>query len=522
MLRYKWLHAMDVAEILKSYRESIIEEWVQRLHREVSPMYFAEKIETLNYTCSSAYDANFRAFVHNDFSAIDKVIEYVGNLRGKAGFSLSDVQKAFEIYRSVLIPILVTQSDESAVAGNFERLNLCFSYTIHKFSDYFQALSAKQIRDHAQSLEQKVEERTKEIAESEDKYRTLVEEMRDGYCVNEGGRIVYANRSYCKMYGYTLREVVGRPYTDFIAPESLEAVTRIYGKRVSGTERKEQYVFFRLHKDGRSLPTENTVNVVRYQGRVASLVTCCDITERLRMEERIRETEQLARIGQLTASLAHEIRNPLSSAKMGIQMLLKNPAFAGVNRRRLEILAHETSRLDKIVTDMLDFARPMKFAFRLCSMTDVIRSSLDAMEAKIKEKKVLIRMNSPKSLPFIVMDYEKMEQVVVNLLLNSIEAVPNRGEIEITAGRYGRGAVRVQIADNGEGISGEDLPFIFDPFFSKKAKGTGLGLYNVKKIVEAHGGSVRAAPGRVRGACMSFTVSVKPKEPNRPGLSSVS
>jgi len=505
---------MDVAEILKSYRESVIEEWVQRLHREVSPKYFAEKVETLDYTCSSAYDANFRAFVHNDFSAIDKVIEYVGNLRGKGGFPLSDVQKAFEIYRSVLIPILITQSDESAVAGNLEQLNLCFSYTIHKFSDYFQALSARQIRDHAQNLERMVEERTKEVAELEDKYRTLVEEMRDGYCVNEGGRIIYANRSYCKMYGYTFKEVIGRPYTDFIAPESLEAVTRIYDKRVSGTERKEQYTFFRLHKDGRSLPTENTVNVIRYQGRVASLVTCCDITERLRMEERIRETEQLAQIGHLTASLAHEIRNPLSSAKMGIQMLLKNPAFTGINRRRLEILAHETSRLDKIVSDMLEFARPLRFAFRLCSMADVIQSSLNAMETKIRGKNILIRMKTVKNLPFIVMDYEKMEQVMVNLLLNSIEALRDRGEIKITVGRHGKGAVRVQIADSGEGISGEDLPFIFDPFFSKKAKGTGLGLYNVKKIVEAHGGTVRAIEVAAPGACLSFTIPIKQKEPH--------
>ena len=121
---------MDIAEILKSYRESVVEEWVRRLHTEVSPLYSAEKIETLNYTCSSAYDANFAAFAHNDFSAIDMVIEYVGNLRGRAGFPLSDVQKAFEIYRSVLTPILIRESDRSKLVNNLERLNFCFSYTI--------------------------------------------------------------------------------------------------------------------------------------------------------------------------------------------------------------------------------------------------------------------------------------------------------------------------------------------------------------------------------------------------------
>ena len=101
-----------------------------------------------------------------------------------------------------------------------------------------------------------------------------------------------------------------------------------------------------------------------------------------------------------------------------------------------------------------------------------------------------------------------MEQAVINLLLNSIEAVPGDGTIAIFAGRQrGRsGGVRVQISDNGVGIEREDLPFVFDPFFSKKAKGTGLGLANVKKIIEAHGGIIQVVPEVPQGVCMSFTL----------------
>ena len=240
------------------------------------------------------------------------------------------MQKAFELYRSILMPILMKQSERSALVAHLERLISFVSYTIHKFSDYFQALSEKQIRDYAQTLEVKVEERTKEIADSEDKYRTLVEEDA-GRLLHKRGRekIIYANRSYCEMYGYTLEEVIGRLYTDFVAPESLEDLKRIYDKRVSGTDRKEQYTFFRLHKDGRSLPTENRVNLVRYQGKIFSFVTCCDITERIRIEERIREAERLAHIGQLTTSLAHEVRNPLTATRKGIQMLIKRPVLPG-------------------------------------------------------------------------------------------------------------------------------------------------------------------------------------------------
>ena len=105
-----------------------------------------------------------------------------------------------------------------------------------------------------------------------------------------------------------------------------------------------------------------------------------------------------------------------------------------------------------------------------------------------------------------MMDYEKMEQVVINLLLNSIEAIQDAGVIKIAVGHRKGEALRVQITDNGGGISIEDLPFIFDPFFSKKSKGTGLGLSNVKKIIEAHGGSIRAIPEIPHGVSMSFSI----------------
>ena len=505
---------MRIADILKSHREDVLQEWIRRLHTEVSAAYSAEKVETLFGTCSAAFDANFLALVDNDFSRVDLVVEDIGNFRSKAGFPLSDVQKAFELYRSVLLPAVVRESEASELTENLSRLNFCLSYTIHKFSDYFQGLSEKKIRDYAQTLEVMVEERTKELAESEDKYRTLVEEMRDGYCVNEGRRIIYANRAFCEMHGYRRREVVGRPYTDFIAPESRDEIERIYEKRVKGDETKEQYTYFRLHKDGSCLPTENRVNVVRYQGMVAALVICCDITERIRIEERIREAEQLAHIGHLTTSLAHEIRNPLSAAKMSIQMLLKSASFSGNDRRRLEILAHETSRLDKIVTEMLDFAKPIKFEFSPSSLVKLIESSLDILDARIKEKNISVTRKFPKSLPHVMIDSEKMEQALINIFLNSIEAVSDGGEISAVAGRQrGRsGGVRVEITDNGNGIPTEDLPFIFDPFFSKKTKGTGLGLANVKKIIEAHGGTIKASSRFPGGVSMSFVLP-REKEP---------
>ena len=501
---------MDTANILRRYRKSVIQEWVRRLHTEVSPAYSALSMETLYSTCSAAFEANFAVLVNNDFYKIDAVVENIGNIRSEAGFSLSDVQKAFELFQSIMLRIFPLELEGAALIDALEHLNFCLSYTINKFSDYFQALSEKEIRNYAQTLEVKVEERTKELAQSEAKYRTLVEEIHDGYFVNQHEKIAFANKAFCKMHGYTLNEVIGRPYTDFIAPESLEEIRKLYEKRVLAEQSKEHYVYYRLHKNGNSLPTENRVALTFYQGTIAAIGICRDITERMEIEKRIREAESLAHIGELTTSLAHEIRNPLSAAKMSIQMLLKNPLFTGNEKRRLEILSEEISRLDKIVTEMLDFARPIRFDFEPVSMTELLDSCLEVIETKIMEKGIIINKTFPKKVPRVMIDSEKIEQVIINLLLNSIEAIHDMGHIGITV-KHQKGrkrAVIVEISDNGHGISNDDLPYVFDPFFSKKAKGTGLGLANAKKIIEAHGGSIQAIPVNPHGVSMRFTVPI--------------
>ncbi len=506
-----------IRQILEKHHGAIIDEWVRRLHAEVSPRYSAKPLAELYGTISKAAAGNLALLGRGDFSEIDRVIEEVGRLRAEAGFPLSEVQKAFELYRPIVIPIFRQELSAREVFDVLDGLNGCLAYTIHRFSDYFQGLHEQEIREYARILEVKVEERTRELAESEGKYRLLVEEIRDGYFVNQGGRIVFANKAFCDMHGYLMREVIGRPYTDFVAPESLGEVRKIYERRVSARLSKEQYVYNRLHKNGMSFPTENRVTLSRYGGKAAAIGICRDITERTEMERRVRESERLAHIGELTMSLAHEIRNPLSAAQMSIQTLLQTLEVSGNNKRRLEILAKEVSRLDRIVTEMLDFAKPVRFEFGPASIRSLVDSCLDALEGKIREKAVVTRRKFPVNLPALSMDREKMEQAVINVILNALEAVPRDGEITIWAKRKGR-AVRIEIGDNGPGVRPEDLPYIFDPFFSRKARGTGLGLANAKKIVEAHGGTIGAVPGRQPGTTIFIELPLSGKAvPGRDG-----
>jgi PAS domain S-box-containing protein len=499
---------MTLATICSRYREEIIGEWAHRLHTEVSENYCKRPLEELFMTTEEATDANFAVIIHNDFSKIDTFIKKITKMRLDAGFLLSDVQMAFELYRTILIPIIVRELKGIQLLDAIQKINGCLMYTIHKFSDYFQSQHEKEIRNYARNLERKVAKRTTELAESEAKYRILVEEINDGYFVNQEGKIVFANQAFCEMHGYTLPEVIGRSYRDFIAPDSLTEVQKIYQDRKAKGRSPELYMYLRHHQDGRSLPTENKVKQILYEGTRAIAGICRDITERMEMEKRVREAERLAYIGRLTTSLAHEIRNPLSSVKMNIQILLKKLQLDGNDQRRMEIMAHEIPRLERILETMLDFARPIGLDLQTVSINDVVESSLEVMEAKIRERAILVTRRFSKRINPALMDFEKMEQAIINVLLNSIEVLPHHGKIEITTREKNthKNMILVEISDNGPGVQQEDLPYIFDPFFSKKQKGTGIGLTNVKKIIEAHGGMATVSLGNPQGMHLSLLI----------------
>jgi len=503
---------MNLKEVLAENRDAVVKQCALTIFEQCGQRYSQQSLAQLTEATLELVGANFAALVDDDFSKIDRFIERITSLRLPSGFALSEVQHAFDIHRIVLVPILTRELSGPALTDALNRLNICLSYTIRKFSDYYQDLHEKRIREYAQRLERAVAKRTKELSASEAKYRMLVEEINDGYFVNQKGRIVFANLAFCDMHGYTLEEVIGRSYLDFVAPESAETVENMYSKRHRLKDLPDQYTYNRMNKDGSILPTENKVKVVRYKDRLAVAGVCRDITERTRMERRVREAENLAHIGQLTASLAHEIRNPLSSIKMSIQMALKTLDFDKSSLRTMEISAREIARLENILTEMLDFTRPLDLNLDMASINEVIDSSLDLLDVKIREKDFIIKKKFSKRIPRALLDREKMEQVIINILLNAIEVLPSGGTIWITTKYTGdrKSGVILHFADNGPGVSEENAPYVFDPFFSKKKKGTGLGLANVKKVVEAHGGTV-AIGSMTAGFCLNVALPLSKK-----------
>ena len=482
----------SLAAFLQHRRSEIIGEWVNQLKTEAGEQYAGRPRQELYGTATEAFDAEYNVLVNDDFNYINKFINKITKMRLEAGFLLSDVQKAFELFRSIVIPLLVKETTLEEFFETITMLNKCLSYTIHRFSDHFQSIHEKEILEHNRLLEEEVKIRTTELKESELKYKTLVEEINDGYFVVQNEVIAFANRAFCQMHGYRLDEVLGKKFHFFVDPRNRKKVIEIYNKSLSKKTIPRIFEYLRLTKTGESYPTEIHAKNTHYDNKISNIGICRDITKRVKMEQKVRETEQMAYIGQITTSLSHEIRNPLSAVKMNLQILKKNRKIQGNDQRRIDISVREVKRLEGILEELLDFAKPLQLKYEQHQINNLLASSLELLEMKFKEEAITVITDFKSNLPFIVADGEKLGQAFINILLNALEASGQGSTIEIRSNidsTCGEG-INVIIADEGYGVSEEQFPEIFKPFYTTKSKGTGLGLSNASRIIEAHRGKI--------------------------------
>jgi PAS domain S-box-containing protein len=483
---------LALSAFFQENREAIIEQWVDRLQREVGPQYTSRPRQELFETITAAYDANILVITDDNFDLINRFITRIAKKRLEAGFLLSDVQKAFELFRDIVTPRLARVATLDEFLTVVTRLNHCLSYTIHRFSDYFQSLHEKHILEHNRRLEEKVKVRTADLQESELKYKTLVEEINDGYFVIQSEVIVFANRAFCRMHGYRLEEVLGKKFYMFVSPSNRDRVIELYNRPAAEPENTRSFEYLRLTNRGDEFPTEILAKTTRYGGKPSNIGICRDITNRVAMEKKVRETERMAYIGQITTSLSHEIRNPLSAVKMNLQILKKNPLLKGNDQRRVDISVREVMRLEGILEELLDFAKPLQLKTESCSINTLLSAALELLEMKFKQERVAVTTRFDPGLPAITGDDEKLGQAFINILLNALEASAPGAAIEIssTIDVAGDNGVKVTIADEGSGIAEEHIPELFKPFYTTKSKGTGLGLSNASRIIEAHQGLI--------------------------------
>ncbi len=231
--------------------------------------------------------------------------------------------------------------------------------------------------------------------------------------------------------------------------------------------------------------------VLDNDGRLAGEVLLIrDLTAVKLLEKELQRSERLAALGKMAAGVAHELRNPLSSIK-GLAVLLKSQLSAsGSGVETADILVKEVERLNRSIGELLDYTRPAQLKREPTAIDEIIKKTVSLVQVDVESYQISLVLALAEGLPMVYVDRDKLNQVVLNLFLNAIQAMPNGGVLTVRTERDG-GMIVVSIRDSGEGISPENLHRVFDPYFTTKSNGTGLGLALSTKIVEEHGGMMK-------------------------------
>jgi PAS domain S-box-containing protein len=335
--------------------------------------------------------------------------------------------------------------------------------------------------------------------------------------INPDLSIRYVNPAFEKLTGFTLAEIAGMkvpfPWWPEGASEKIIAAFKYsmkHGGRKSGTE----WNF--LKKNGeRFWVTVKSAPVVQEGKPVYLVINWLDITERKQAEEALKaaqeqliRSEKLAAIGQLASGVGHELRNPLGAIKTAVQYVRRKIAGSELAASEprvvefLDLVDGEVDSANKVITDLLSFSRVAKPAVSLVKVGSIIR---DALNHVAVPGNVEVVTDVDPDLPMVMVDGGQIQQVFVNVILNAVEAMPESGRLEIRA-RGKDDFVAVEFTDTGSGIPELVVGKIFEPLFTTKAKGIGLGLAMSKSIMERHGGDIRVRSKEGEGT--TFTLSL--------------
>ena len=303
------------------------------------------------------------------------------------------------------------------------------------------------------------------------------------------------NRAAEQISGRPAAEMIGQPWSALFATVPVTTIESTIAADPHASARHELTL---ARPDGRRVPVRMTFSVLRADdGRHLGLIAVCeDLSEIREMEERMRQADRLATLGRLAANIAHEIRNPLASLTGAIEALTADVGAREERDRLTQIVARESERLNQMIGTFLDYARPAPLTAEPVDISELLEEVLVLLEHGELPTGLKITRDFPPALTWAV-DPQRLRQALWNLCLNAIEAMPEGGELTVAAAASGT-TLTISVSDTGEGIAATALPHLFEPFFSTKSGGSGLGLALVDRIVRDHGGEidVRTAPER--------------------------
>ena len=367
------------------------------------------------------------------------------------------------------------------------------------------------------------------LQKSEEKYRVLIESANDAVFIHKidekgkPGPFLEVNEVACRRLGYSKEEFSRMSPFELDAPPSLNHISQTMEKL--RTEGHAVFETSHVTKDGQRIPVEISTKVVNLKDGPLLLSIARDITKRKLAEEALRKTqeelirkEKLSVLGQLAGILGHEIRNPLGVMNNAVYFLKTVMTDADeIMGEYLNIIGQEIDNAQRIISDLLDFSRTKAPQRQSVSLLELVDSSLEKYP---HQENVSLRKNISETLPLVQVDPFQMKQVLQNLITNAMQAMPNGGVLTISASPVQEpdsppepnvDFVEISVADTGEGISDENMKKLFQPLFTTKPRGIGLGLVACKNLTETNGGRIKVESKLGTGTIFTVMLPVKPK-----------
>ena len=342
---------------------------------------------------------------------------------------------------------------------------------------------------------------------------TVVENMPIGLLViDSDGKIASFNQTAEAVLQLSSSEVLGKKATELL-PKQLRSLIDELGTKKGIIEKEIDCIL----ENERMVPLE--VSLSSLQGDngtdLGDVILFRDLTEVQNLQKEVERTQRLASLGRLAAGIAHEIRNPLSSIKGFATYFRERYKDIPEDQKTAEIMLQEVERLNRVIGQLLEFARPVKINKKSTSIHTLVQHSLKMIQRQAQEQNINISTNLSPEIKDVSIDPDRINQVLLNLYLNSIEAMEHGGTLSVELSwDHDSQRAKIAVSDTGVGINKEDLVHVFDPYFTTKQSGTGLGLAIVHRVIESHNGEVRveSEPGKGTTVTIFFPVANKDSE----------
>ncbi len=454
---------------------------------------------------------------------------------------LSSLIVAISLYSIYIVPILLFDDITNyriffnnnifliaTLLGGLVWRYINFNVHMKKLSlEYDLAKEQDRLKQYSEHLEDLVAERTKELVKSQAMLKALHEHANDGILIfDKEGKIIDANNKACELHGYTKDELIGRNITVLESESSIPLCKERIQRLLNG----ESLVFETEHKrkDGEKITLEVSSCAIKFDNDIVIESFLRDITEKKRLQNQLLHAQKMESVGTLAGGIAHDFNNILTSILGYASLLVENKHLPQDVIAKIKIIESSARKASNIVSKLLSFARKKGKEVVPLNLNSIIEDSL-TMTAKLIPNDIEIKKELDPSLPIINGDITQLEQVIINLLINAKDAMPDGGTIyiktstetidhnklniyaDVRPGKY----VKLEISDTGTGIPEDIKDRIFEPFFTTKSvgKGTGLGLAMVYGIVKDHDGYITVNSSADKGTSFNIYLPAANKTP---------